>query len=119
MECIILSTSTLTGNILHKNVCSKICGLPSASPSGADHAGYSHVLCLWFSEKNMFSQGAKKRKKEERERDSDSYLDSIWLLKLSPKDVVPAQKAIRNLDWTVDAVFPLISKAFKTCCYRS
>jgi hypothetical protein len=27
---------------------------------------WAHVLCLWFSEKNVFFQVAKKRKKEEK-----------------------------------------------------
>jgi hypothetical protein len=69
--------------------------------------------------KTRFFKLQKRGKKKKREGDSDTYLDYMWLLKLSPKVVIPAQKAIRNLDWTVDAVVPLIIKAFKTCRYRS
>jgi hypothetical protein len=69
-------------------------------------------------EKTRFFKLQKRGKKRKREGASDKYLDYMQLLKSSLNVAVPAQKAVRNLDWTVDAVVPLIIKAFKTYCYR-
>jgi hypothetical protein len=81
--------------------------------------GLMYYVCGSRRKTRFFKLQKKEEKRKEREGDSDTYGDSMWLLKLSPKVAVPTQKAIRNLDWTVDAVVPLIIKAFKTCRYWS
>jgi hypothetical protein len=47
-------------------------------------------MSVVLGEKHVFSSCKKRGKKKKREGDSDTYLDSMWLLKSSPKVAVPA-----------------------------